>query len=585
MNTKTLLSDFPQLSGLARRLSDHPRAVVFLGTIFVVLLAQHFSGAVNRPFFGHPDAPSHAVSSLLVTNYLRDGMPGNPIDYARELYSHYPKISIGYWPPAFYGIAGAWLLLFGISGASFLAFYAVVAGTMALLLWQALQNRLGPRPAVFAVATLLLVAFAGRLLSSTMLELPLALFAFAATLAFARFIRQPTLGNSLLFSLFASISLLTKGNGFFLALLPPFALLLARQWKLAFTWQLWLSAAVVGAITSPWYLHFARTGTSGFSNKSEQDYLLLSLPFYLLSWWQAFGIAAAAFALGGLALVIRRSPQPKTAPSTGQSKTRPIQAASDSAFWAGMAAAVLGFFLFHIAVRSGTEVRYWYTVLGPACALAALGYAKVEALLQRSRFSEMPPPYLVLATLTLLLALSLPLHHALVIPRNITIATAAEWIAQHQERANHTVLVCCSPMAEGEMIATLAFQFPKPGDYLRTVRGSHLQGMTGYHRPMSMNSRMKVLPGPIDFRSLPITAAYVAPPKRLHPLISTPSDDRWHVIAAGFRLRPDLWQHIQQTPGRAPHGTTIGQRVDESFFVLRSQQAEVTASAPQPKTP
>jgi hypothetical protein len=74
-------------------------------------------------------------------------------------------------------------------------------------------------------------------------------------IAYGRFLDEQRWRHSALFCIFAAAAILTKGTGIVLALLPPFAILFSRRWKVIIKPSFWLPALIVGITTGPWYLY------------------------------------------------------------------------------------------------------------------------------------------------------------------------------------------------------------------------------------------------------------------------------------------------------------------------------------------
>ena len=52
------------------------------------------------------------MTGLMVRDYIAAGFPDSPFRFAENYYLHYPKVAIGHWPPVFYSIQAAWMLIF-----------------------------------------------------------------------------------------------------------------------------------------------------------------------------------------------------------------------------------------------------------------------------------------------------------------------------------------------------------------------------------------------------------------------------------------------------------------------------------------
>lgn len=85
-----------------------------LGGFALALLAGALVLAQLRAYqagFSGADEPAHFLNGVFVSSYLHGHAGSNPMAYAVEYYLHYPKISIGHWPPAYYGLLGLLMLV------------------------------------------------------------------------------------------------------------------------------------------------------------------------------------------------------------------------------------------------------------------------------------------------------------------------------------------------------------------------------------------------------------------------------------------------------------------------------------------
>ena len=96
----------------------------------MILNLQWRGNAYGAEFGRHPDEASHCVNGLLFRDYLSRWPPSAPLGFAQTDYLHYPKVSIGHWPPGFYILEAAWMLLFGASRASIEILLALLAAVL-----------------------------------------------------------------------------------------------------------------------------------------------------------------------------------------------------------------------------------------------------------------------------------------------------------------------------------------------------------------------------------------------------------------------------------------------------------------------
>ena len=101
---------------------------LLLGFTLICLAIQWRVGAWQADLGTNGDEAAHFVSAMLVFDYLRHGLPGSPMRFARAYYQHWPRVAIGHWPPLFYPFQA---LAFAIGGrlvGTAMAVQALVAG-------------------------------------------------------------------------------------------------------------------------------------------------------------------------------------------------------------------------------------------------------------------------------------------------------------------------------------------------------------------------------------------------------------------------------------------------------------------------
>ena len=215
---------------------------------------QWANGAYRSEFGEEADAAAHYVTSLMVRDYIAAGLPAPPLEYAREYYQHYPKIGLGHWPPMFYAIQAGWMLLFGISRTSVLAFQAAITGLLATMMFAAARREMPAVLSAAAAGMLLLHPTAQRLAREVMSEMLTATLIFLALWCWWRFLETEARRYAAAFGVLAGMALLTKGTAAMLAPVPILSLVLVGKYRLFKHRWFWLSGLVAGAIAGPWYL-------------------------------------------------------------------------------------------------------------------------------------------------------------------------------------------------------------------------------------------------------------------------------------------------------------------------------------------
>ena len=340
-------------------------AAALLVITFLLVAMQFRSGAFTADLALDPDEPAHAVSSLVVHDYLAQAFPHNPIAFSWNFYAHYSKVSIGHWPPLFYCVEAVWMLFAGRSKIALLLFITLCAATLAGSMYLEVQRRASTAAAVVSVAVLLSSRIFHQMLCGVHPDVLLTLMVFWAAIHCAEWMRFGLRRNRNLFLAFAIAAMLVHGRGGVLVLLP-FILLPLRP-KVA-RWQ-WLLAAVVAAvvIVVPPLLHQAPPNSLAAVPTRVRDFLLSTS--FLTGWpWKSYALDGVSFAAGwpwailaacGLPLVFRKGPQQQ--------------------FWAAMAGIVLCHLCFYLLVAVPLEYRF---LLSTMQAVAVLAGGGVEVLLR-----------------------------------------------------------------------------------------------------------------------------------------------------------------------------------------------------------
>jgi hypothetical protein len=388
------------------------------------------------------DEAAHFVNSLLILDYLREAAFSNPLSYAVAYYAHWPRVSIGHWPPGFYVVQAAAFALAGRSGAVAVALQAVVAGLACGGAAAVVQRRLGwvaglaTGLAVLASPTLLF------LLGAIMLDTALAVWVLGAALCWAMFARRPSLGAALLFAACALGAALTKGNGLALALLPPLHAVLTGDARPLRDARAWLAAALVGVAAVPWYLLTYRMAADGFNYAWGWDYTSRALPAYAAASLPSLG----AIGLAGLAAGVWRAGR------------RTSDDAPDHTL-AALASAVLALLLFQFVVPADLTPRYLVALVPCAMAVAAIGLAELVGRLAALRPAHRVPLAAVTAALLLCNA-AITLRPPHVQPFGMPAMARA---VLRDRDANPFVLAAGSTRAEGALIAAFAELDPARG--------------------------------------------------------------------------------------------------------------------------
>jgi 4-amino-4-deoxy-L-arabinose transferase-like glycosyltransferase len=217
---------------------------------------QWLSGAYQAEFAAHPDEAAHYVTALMVREYMAAGNAEDPVRFAKEFYLHYPRVSFGMWPPLFHIAAGGWMFLFSATRVSVLLMMACCSTALAFLLYRAARPHFGVYGAGALGLLLISLPQMQKSTNAVMIDGFLALLMFLAAMRFARYLHTGRWQDSAWFGVMAALAILTKYNGFALALFPPLAVLAARRTHLLRKASFWLPAVIVVVVAGPWYLAY-----------------------------------------------------------------------------------------------------------------------------------------------------------------------------------------------------------------------------------------------------------------------------------------------------------------------------------------
>lgn len=308
--------------------TSSPKGFVPVLLLFIIALALTWlflsrSGALSSDLGGDPDEAAHAVTSLMIRDYLAEAPGQHPMKFAKTYYDHFPRVALGHYPPLYYLIAGPLLMPHVSIQGLFLLQALTLAGLAALTF--VIGRRLMPPP-LAAVAGLGVIALpvALKLVQHVMSDLMLALLCLWAAIEWANYLRSPTIRRALWWGLIAAAAILTKGSGMGLCLLPPLATVLAGQWRLLRTWSWWCAAMPVAVLAGPWMIYSTGISKEGMTQLSPLQYFFESVPFHLKAMPEVFGWIITLLALWGVALGAalgwkRRSLSPEAASLLGLS--------------------------------------------------------------------------------------------------------------------------------------------------------------------------------------------------------------------------------------------------------------------------
>ena len=392
----------------------------------MLVMMQYRSGAYRADLACNSDEPAHAVSSLMVRDYLVQAPGSNPIAFARGFYAHYPKVAIGHWPPLFYCAEGAWMLLAGRNRVALLLLIALFGAALAASVFVEVSKRSGTVAALAAIAVLINSIRSQPTLWVVHPDMALALGIFWATIWCGRFMHTGERRSRSIFLVLFVVALLTHGRAAVLLLLP-FALLPLRDRVRPRKW--WPAGL---ALTILLFLPHLLGQSSDITLST------------VLS-WSAEYMGCLVFDAGWVALAL-----------VAVGTLRAFRKEADRSFWLAMAALPVCEFLFFCLEPTPFSERL---LLPTLAAFAVLSGGGVQLLLERvERFGRLQRRALEMAFgVCAVASLGFSIIHTAPKP-NLGYRLAVEQCLF----CNHPVaLVAGKAIQEGDLIAEEALQDPQ----------------------------------------------------------------------------------------------------------------------------
>lgn len=250
--------------------------LTYLCAVLVGVVAMVLARAYQAGFSG-ADEPSHFLNGYFVADYLAHHFGSNPMGAATDFYLHYPKISIGHWPPAYYGFLGVLFLILPPTLPVVFTINVLCAALPALGVAVALALLGNRRGAVVGVLIYALTPLVLEGDAMFMVDQPLAACLVAATAVWLGYVLRPTWGKAIGFALLAALAILIKGNGWLVVFIPAFHIVLTGGWKQLRSLKLVVAAIVAAALVVPWYLLTAKIAADGFNYHAGLPYATKAL--------------------------------------------------------------------------------------------------------------------------------------------------------------------------------------------------------------------------------------------------------------------------------------------------------------------
>lgn len=406
----------------------------------LTLILQYRNGAYASEFGNHPDEAAHYVTGIMVHDFFWNGDWCHPRLFAENYYVHYPKVAIGHWPPFFYLLQAVWMSIFPLGRTSLVLFMAVLTTSLAMVVYRTARGLYGTWTGLALGGLFLLLPPVQRSSAMVMADILVAFLCLKATLAFARFLDQGRWQDAFAFGLWSSMSIMTKGTGLALALVPVLAILFSRRFSLIRRWSFWLPAFIVVGLCGPWYyLTLGMVKSGWFESTMSWSYSLRAISSYSKEAISSLGVGLLV--LGIIGLIGRLNLPSQREVACG------VRCAFDA--WAIAYIALL------CIVPCGVEQRFLLPILPVFMLIAAAGANQLAQSLT-NKLNFVPPTRFTSGLISLLILAFIPFSSQ--VKSTHGYAEPANRILEQSENRSLVILVAADSSGEGMFVSEIALR-------------------------------------------------------------------------------------------------------------------------------
>ena len=416
-------------------------ALAIVVLLFAVVLAfQYLGGAFTAELSGYPDEASHYMSGLLVHDYIQGRFPSSPMTFAIQFYLHYPYLAIGHWPPVFYAVEGSWMYLFSTSRIAVLLLMAGITTSLVAMTYFTVQRESGVKLGLLSALLLASIPTVQKFASLVMMDTLLAVLSLWAVLCFARFLDSGRWRDAMSFAGLASVAILTKGNAFFLALVPGIALLMTRRFHLLKRASFWAPAAVVALLCLPWHLMTMGLMLPTFGDHLGVEFTRRAAGFYGALLLKSFGAPILGLAAAGIFTRV----------------IKPFRYKGVDARSAALGSLLASLCIFYCVVPAGIEPRYAIAGFPLLLIFAVAGAVDLAGFLAIVGLSATTRLRLILAVAVIVFA-----TNVFAIPRKVSYGfreAATALLSAGQARDSLILVSTDTNLGEGIFVSEMAMQ-------------------------------------------------------------------------------------------------------------------------------
>ncbi|MHC4267337.1 MAG: ArnT family glycosyltransferase [Planctomycetota bacterium] len=419
--------------------------LVFLFLFICQVVLQLAGGAFSNEFGCYPDEAGHYVTGLMVHDYGSDLKFVPPMEFAENYYIHYPKVALGHWPPFFYIVQAFWTLLFSCSRISMMLLTAFITTLLSFTVYDVIRRDFGSLIGIVSGIFLMTLPLVQSYSVMLMAESLVALLVLWSALCFVRFLVTEKWQWSIGFGAFATLAILTKGNGLSLALIIPLALFFSRKAYLVKRLSFWYSLVILILFCGPWYwatLDMVRNGMKeGFPSLG---FIATAIPYFSSSLLKIVGLGL--FPLVVIGFVVR--------------VIKPYLKKETDEKWATFGALLIGVWLFHIIAPAGLETRHLITVVPVLVIFIVAGFKSILKKLPFRNFTSRKKELILASVFVIIFIIE-----TFSLPTNAFYGYGkiAQRLLSEMDFRQSVMLVSSDERGDGAFISEVAMREQRPG--------------------------------------------------------------------------------------------------------------------------
>ena len=428
---------------------------MFILFLTVQIGLMWIGGAFRNEFGGYPDEAGHFITGLMIRDFICSGKIDSPMMFAEQYYIHYPKVAFGHWPPLFHIIQAFWTLLFPATRVSLMILMALITTCLSFTIFMTTRKEFGNKLGITVGLTTMFLPLVMQYSSLLMAEVLVALLSFWAILFFGKYLETQKWKDALYFAILAVLTIMTKGNGLALALVPPFSLLFSQRLRPFTRIQFWIIPLVVVVLCGPFYwLTFDLVRNGWRESTPSLNFTVIAVAYYVQITKITGYTLIPIILIGFVAKIVK-----------------PALSGGAEGKWAAIGALVIAVWIFHCVVPSGLEWRHLIPAIPSLMMFLAAGiYWLSKYFLIGSISFNNKVGIIAISVMLIFLIETFKINHN----KFIGYSKIAHSLLSNEKYKNSVFLISSDSIGEGVFITEIAMQESRLGHII--LRGSKVLG-------------------------------------------------------------------------------------------------------------